>query len=90
VINSVIHHNNRLKFEVETDSTDNVGSAYLTYQMPDDNNVIFTHTFVPLRQRGKGYAEMLVKTGIDWAKENNLVISSSCWYVDKYMAEHAE
>jgi predicted GNAT family acetyltransferase len=90
VINSVIHHNNRLKFEVETDSTDNVGSAYLTYEMPDDNNVIFTHTFVPLRQRGKGYAEMLVKTGIDWAKENNLVISSSCWYVDKYMAEHTE
>ncbi len=90
MINSVIHHNNRLKFEVETDSTDNVGSAYLTYQMPDDNNVIFTHTFVPLRQRGKGYAEMLVKTGIDWAKENNLVISSSCWYVDKYMAEHTE
>lgn len=89
-MNSVIHHNTELKFEVEADSINTIGSAYLTYEMLDANNVIFTHTFVPLRQRGKGYAEMLVKAGLDWANENNLVISSSCWYVDKYMAEHAK
>lgn len=53
-----------------------------------NNHINFTHTYVPFRLRGKGFAEALVKTGLTWAKENNLSIQTSCWYVEKYMKEN--
>ncbi|MFT6154352.1 MAG: putative GNAT family acetyltransferase [Bermanella sp.] len=96
-MSSVIHHTNAFRFEIDidsteidTDSAEKASSAHLTYEVLDNRNINFTHTFVPFRQRGKGYAEELVKVGLDWARENDLLISSSCWYVDKYMAEHPE
>jgi predicted GNAT family acetyltransferase len=89
-MNLVIHHINASKFEIDTDGMEEGNSAHLTYQILDNKNVKFTHTFVPFRQRGKGYAEALVKAGLGWAKNNNMLISSSCWYVKKYITEHPE
>jgi predicted GNAT family acetyltransferase len=47
--------------------------------------VNFTHTFVPEAARGKGLAELLVRTGLAWAKEQQLQIVASCWYVAKFL-----
>lgn len=60
-------------------------SAHLDYVMVGDNSIDFTHTYVPFRQRGKGYAEALVAAGLAWAKDQGYTIQASCWYVDKFL-----
>jgi predicted GNAT family acetyltransferase len=47
--------------------------------------VNFTHTFVPTKLRGKGYAETIVQQGLGWAQDKNLTITASCWYVAKFL-----
>ena len=49
------------------------------------SKVDFTHTFVPARLRGKGYAEKIVRQGLAWAKDQDLTITASCWYVAKFL-----
>jgi predicted GNAT family acetyltransferase len=73
-------------FQIESDPD----SAHLDYEFLSDKHVNFTHTYVPFKLRGKGIAEALVQTGLKWAADHNLHVSTSCWYVDKYMAEHSE
>lgn len=59
--------------------------ATLTYNMLSDSQVDFTHTFVPPALRNQGLAEKLVRTGLTWARDNQLQIVASCWYVDKFL-----
>jgi predicted GNAT family acetyltransferase len=91
-MNQTIHNTNEFKFEIitGTEAETTRDCAHLDYEMIDENTVNFTHTFVPFRQRGQGHAETLVKAGLDWARENKLLIRTSCWYVEKYMAEHSQ
>lgn len=49
------------------------------------NGVNFTHTFVPVSLRGKGYAEKIVRQGLVWAKERDLTVTASCWYTAKFL-----
>ena len=49
------------------------------------NDVDFTHTFVPVGLRGKGYAEKIVRQGLAWAKQKDLTVTASCWYVTKFL-----
>ena len=49
------------------------------------NEVNFTHTLVPTKLRGKGYAEKIVRRGLAWAQDKNLTITASCWYVAKFL-----
>ncbi|MAZ86480.1 MAG: GNAT family N-acetyltransferase [Cellvibrionaceae bacterium] len=58
--------------------------AKLEYSRQGDG-VTFTSTYVPFRLRGQGVAEALVERGLSWAKDNNLNVSSTCWYVDKFL-----
>ncbi|WP_439136266.1 GNAT family N-acetyltransferase [Pseudomaricurvus sp.] len=58
--------------------------AKLEYDLKDQS-VTFTSTYVPFRLRGKGYAEKLVDTGLSWARQQGYAISSTCWYVDKFL-----
>lgn len=48
-------------------------------------SVDFTHTFVPPECRGKGLAEALVRKGLTWARQQDLEIEASCWYVAKFL-----
>lgn len=45
----------------------------------------FHHTFVPPELRGQGLAEKLVRTGLAWARAENLNINASCSYVQKFL-----
>lgn len=47
--------------------------------------VDFTYTYVPPELRGKGLAEALVRRGLAWAREQDLQIQASCWYVAKFL-----
>lgn len=81
---NIVHNSTGCSFQLD----DKADSARLDYEQLDSQSVNFTSTYVPFRLRGQGIAEELVKTGLKWAEENNLTITTSCWYVEKYMAEH--
>ncbi|MFN6970452.1 MAG: GNAT family N-acetyltransferase [Rheinheimera sp.] len=64
--------------------------ARLDYQLrvataSSSASVDFNHTFVPPEFRGRGLAQQLVEFGLQWAAEQHLQVSASCWYVDKVM-----
>ncbi|MEH6469005.1 MAG: GNAT family N-acetyltransferase [Porticoccus sp.] len=50
-----------------------------------DSGVDFTRTYVPSEFRGQGYAEALVKHGLNWANQQGLKVQASCWYVRDFL-----
>ena len=61
--------------------------AVLKYRLADEAApgvaVDFYRTFVPEKYRNKNLAAKIVRIGLGWAREQQLVISASCWYVAK-------
>ncbi|OUS02297.1 N-acetyltransferase [Gammaproteobacteria bacterium 54_18_T64] len=49
------------------------------------NSVDFSHTYVPDALRGRGVAEVLVRTGLSWAKGEGYDVRASCWYARKFI-----
>jgi uncharacterized protein len=82
---NVIHNMERNSFEVHLDSH----TAELSYRL-NGNIIIFTHTGVPSALEGRGIGSLLVKTGLEYAKKNNLKVQTFCWFVDKYIRRHPE
>ena len=82
---SVIHNTGKKRFEVNLNSH----TAELNYHLRD-NVIIFTHTGVPPALEGQGIGSLLVKTGLEYAKQNNLKVQVLCWFVDGYIQRHAE
>ncbi len=76
----VIHESDNSRFVINLDGQ----LAELDYLLQGDE-VNFCHTFVPPELRGKGVAEKLVRAGLAWAKAQQLTISASCWYVQKFL-----
>ena len=82
---NVIHNKEHNRFEVYLDSQ----TAELNYRL-SGNTIIFTHTGVPSALEGRGIGSLLVKTGLEYAKENNLKVQTLCWFVGRYIQRHAE
>ena len=78
-----IHNMDKHRFEINIDSF----TAELNYRLKDDG-IVFTHTGVPSPLEGRGIGSLLVRAGLQYAKENNLKVQSLCWFVDKYMQRH--
>jgi predicted GNAT family acetyltransferase len=81
----VIHNTEHNRFEVRLDEH----IAELTYRL-SGNIIIFTHTGVPSALEGRGIGSLLVKTGLEYAKKNNLKVQTLCWFVDGYLQRHEE
>jgi predicted GNAT family acetyltransferase len=81
----VIHNQKEHHFEITTDGH----VAVLDYMLKGEI-MIFTHTGVPPAIGGRGLGSKLVKTGLDYARENELRVRSLCWFVGKYMRRHPE
>ena len=80
-INSVVKHRaDQQRFSVEFDGQE----AYVDYRRKGAG-VHFVSTYVPTMLRGKGLAKILVEAALAWAEQEELTISSSCWYVDKFL-----
>jgi predicted GNAT family acetyltransferase len=75
----------RKRFEIQIDSQ----IAELTYSL-NGNVIVFIHTGVPPALEGRGIGSLLVKTGLQYAKDNNLNIQSLCWFVSGYMERRPE
>jgi len=65
------------------------GEAVLDYER-NGAVVTFTHTFVPGTLRGRGFAEILVRSGVGWARQNGLRIEATCSYVTTLLQRHPE
>ena len=81
----VIHNMEQKRFEVQLDGH----TAELDYRL-SGNIIIFTHTGVPSVWEGRGIGSLLVKTGLEYAKKNDLKVQTLCWFVDGYLQRHTE
>lgn len=75
-----VHDNTGERFYIPTDQ----GDAELLYRR-DGDSVTFYRTYVPPEQRKHGLAERLVRAGLDWARQSNLEVHATCWYVQKFL-----
>ncbi|MFE3322059.1 GNAT family N-acetyltransferase [Nocardia sp. NPDC059195] len=70
---------------------DDILAGYADYAEREDAKVRdFHHTMTFPEFRGRGVAAEVVKYGLDDAREHGFKIIPTCWYVEKYIAEHRE
>ncbi|MGS2808920.1 GNAT family N-acetyltransferase [Nocardia sp. MW-W600-9] len=70
---------------------DDVLAGYADYAERDDPKVRdFHHTMTFPEYRGRGVAADVVKFGLDDSRANGYQVIPTCWYVEKYIAEHRE
>jgi len=81
----VIHNIDKKCFEIHIEAQ----TAELNYHL-FGNSIIFTHTGVPPALEGRGIGSLLVKTGLEYARKNNLKVESLCWFVSGYIQRHPE
>ena len=82
---NIIHNMERKQFEIRIDSH----IAELAYYI-SGNTITFTHTGVPTALEGQGIGSKLVKAGLQYARDNNLKVQSTCWFVSGYIDRHPE
>ena len=82
---NVTHNTDKNCFEVQIDSL----TAELVYRL-NGNVILFLHTGVPPALEGRGIGSLLVKTGLQYAREKNLKVQSLCWFVSGYIERHPE
>lgn len=82
---NVTHNTDKNRFEVRIDSL----TAELVYRL-NGNVILFLHTGVPPALEGRGIGSLLVKTGLQYAREKNLKVQSLCWFVSGYIERHPE
>lgn len=73
------------RHEIEVD-----GQLCVVDHPVEDGTAHFTHTYVPPSLRGRGLAELLVRTALEWARMEGLRVEPSCSYVAAYLKRHAE
>ncbi len=82
---NVLHNESKNRFEIQINSH----TAVLAYAT-QGKTILFTHTGVPPALEGRGIGSKLVKTGLEYARANNLKVKSTCWFVNKYIERHPE
>ena len=55
----------------------------ITFKITPGAGIVINHTYVKPEFEGNGYGKKLVDKVIDYAKENNLEYSATCWFADK-------
>jgi len=82
----IIHDSKKGKFFCSIDGKE----CSAEYEMAGETTMDIYRTFVDPALRGKGIAELLMKTVIDVAKEHNLKIKPSCSYAVSYFRRFPE
>jgi len=83
---TVQHDKDAKRFFIEKEFT----RAYLAYEQKSGTVLDFTSTFVPEIFRGQGIAADLVKTGLEFARQNHFTVIPTCSYVDTYIKRHQD
>ena len=63
--------------------------AYLEYFF-EGRKIFLTHTETPAPIRGKGYAKELVKSSLQYAKDNKYIVVPACSYVADYVSNNPQ
>ncbi len=81
----VEHNPSASRFEVRLENH----LAVLDYRKMDDT-ILFTHTGVPSALEGRGIGSALVRTGLDYARQQSLKVASMCSFVDAFIRRKPE
>ena len=76
----------RSRFELE----DMGETAYLEFDLDSAGWITLLHTEVPDALRGRGIAGELAKTGLEYARDNQLKVDVVCPLVANYISKHPE
>lgn len=81
----VVHNTTRYRFEIDL----NGQFAVLEYQIRSDM-IYFTHTGVPVENRGQGVAALLVQAGLAHAESEELKVVPLCSFVDVFVRRNRQ
>ena len=81
----VNHKPDQQRFEAELEAE----TAFLSYAV-QEGHVVFDHTFVPERLRGKGVAGALANAALKEARKSGWKIVPRCSYVAAFIDRHPE
>ena len=81
----VLHKQDQSRFEIL------IGEyvAELDYRLKGDV-ITFTHTGVPRELEGNGIGSLIVRAGLDYAREQGYKVVPLCSFVDSYMSRKPE
>ena len=79
----VVNNADERRFEAE------VGGflARIDY-IPDEEHIIFTRTLVPEEIEGQGVASKMVRTALEYARDNDIKVIPQCPFVAGYIEIH--
>jgi predicted GNAT family acetyltransferase len=83
---TVTHEPEKHRFVVQQDGE----TAELTYRGGTAGQIVFTHTGVPTALEGRGIGSALAKTGLEYARANNLEVVPLCSFVRSYIERKPE
>lgn len=69
---------------------DDVHIGDITFRNRNESAISINHTGVKKEFENNGYGTMLVKKAMEYAEENELRVSASCWFADKIIREESE
>jgi len=82
---AVVHEEDGHRFAV----TQEGATAELVYRT-SGNQIIFTHTSVPQELEGRGIGSALVKTGLEYARQQAMEVVPLCPFVRSYIERKPE
>lgn len=81
----VLHLQERSRFEIRVAGQ----IVELNYRLRD-GVISFTHTGVPRALEGRGIGSLIVRTGLDYAREQGYKVVPICSFVEAYIQRHEE
>ncbi|MGB7339414.1 MAG: GNAT family N-acetyltransferase [Phototrophicaceae bacterium] len=82
---TVVRNEEKNRFEIDLGD----GLAMVEYMIAGQN-IVFTHTEVPVGHEGKGIASKMAYQALEYAKAEGLKVQALCPFVKKYVSEHPE
>jgi len=82
---AVLHNEAESRFEATVD-----GHLAECEYLLQQGTIVFTHTFVPPELRGRGIAEKLARTALEYARQQRLAVVPACSYLAAYVRRHPE
>lgn len=84
-MNEVINDKQGSRFLLDVDGQE----VYALYA-EDKETIDLYSTYTPPQLRGQGLAEKVVLAAFKYAKEKNLKVIPTCWYVRSFLEKHPE
>lgn len=82
----ITHNPATQRFETTIDGH----TAFLSYEVVDDDTLNYNHTIVPKELGGRGVGTALVKFALDYAKDNGKTVVPSCSFVARYLEKNLQ